>query len=290
MNSTNDNFGAIFSLATRFATKIAAMNLPPEVIQRAKESGDDHPLWRAIEHAMFSEEMPMSSGSELGSGKAKRDTSVLDMAIPNPEVFVPRIQILSERPKPCARRSTNDQVNDLKQMYDELQWTWTESFLVIPRRHKGFHRLLVFTDPALTNKKVFSVCNASFHSHINVDDDPDTAFGVGGDQHHPSQGEYAVWVRDDEHPDRELMGLSANRIVDRGYNTLTLLERMFFELVYYKETGQHLDRQTHTLCAGSRRSDCGVPSAGYNGVSFAVSKSCSSCTDPYSGARQVIAT
>lgn len=51
---------------------------------------------------------------------------------------------------------------------------------------------------------------------------------------------------------------------------ITLRERLFLELAYFTETGEHLDVTGYTICSGSRDSDGGVPgvywSADYRGV------------------------
>ena len=83
----NDQFGPIFALAARFATEIAGMNLPLEVIQGAKEASKEDPLWKKVREAFLPEEMPMSPGLELGAGKAGR-TTILPVTAAS-EVFNP---------------------------------------------------------------------------------------------------------------------------------------------------------------------------------------------------------
>jgi hypothetical protein len=60
-----------------------------------------------------------------------------------------------------------------------------------------------------------------------------------------------------QEPDESMAYKSADDLKD--IPCMTLRERIMFELVYFKETGNHLDIKYVTLCAGSRRSDGSVP-------------------------------
>jgi hypothetical protein len=61
--------------------------------------------------------------------------------------------------------------------------------------------------------------------------------------------------------DEEYMDKSANDIEKMGLTprAITLRERLLMELQYFRETGQHLDIDNWTLCAGSRDGDGRVP-------------------------------
>lgn len=258
--------GQIFALAARFATGVQSLHLPGRVVQAAKNQ-TDHPLWVAVRNALVPKPKP-----------------VVDVT----EEFVPRIQIVSERPKkPCKDRSVDDQITDLKEMYRELRWAWTETGLVVPDYRKGFDRVLVCADPTLTNNKEFDVCQASFPSW-RYKEDLNSAVPADRDERHPSRGVYAIRVRDSEDPDRDLIGLSAENILERGLKTLTLLERQFYELVCFRETGKHLDRGTRTLCSGSRGSGGPVPYAGWGCGGFGVDWYSPDRGDPGLGARQAV--
>lgn len=273
--------GAEFALAVRFVTLIHSMRLPVEVIQAAKDQRD-HPLWAAVKGALLPEEMPMSSGLELGvrsEDKAK--------IVQAPEIFIPRIQILRERPKPCAKRTVDDQVADLKRMYAELRWTWTGSGLIVPQRRKGIDRLLAFADTSFTNNRLYDVCEASFSSWRYAGD-LDLAIPVATDERHPSRGRYFIWVQDEVGPDRDLMGLPANTIAKRRLKTETILEYMFHHLIHLRETGEHLDPRTLTQCCGSRNSDGDVPYAYWCGGRFRVNWCNPDDRNPNIGARQAV--
>jgi len=71
---------------------------------------------------------------------------------------------------------------------------------------------------------------------------------------------YVIRLRDREESDEELENTSVDQLKERGIDSITLLERLVYELKYWSETGQHLDIQNATLCAGSRVSNDGVPS------------------------------
>lgn len=74
-----------------------------------------------------------------------------------------------------------------------------------------------------------------------------------------SDRNYAIRIRERVEADEELKSLSANQLKQQGVNCMTLLERLVLELKYFSETGQHLDVQNWTLCAGSRRRGGHVP-------------------------------
>lgn len=73
------------------------------------------------------------------------------------------------------------------------------------------------------------------------------------------KGTYAVWVRENQEADKDLKNKSAQDLEEQAVNCLTLEERLLYELVYFMETGKHLDIKNWTLCAGSRGRDGGVP-------------------------------
>lgn len=84
------------------------------------------------------------------------------------------------------------------------------------------------------------------------------------------KGNYTVYFKNVQESDEDLKGLSANDIKEKGMKTITLEERLLLEIVYFKETGNHLDVKNITLCAGSRYSDGGVPGADWRDDKFRV--------------------
>ncbi|MDO8604062.1 MAG: hypothetical protein Q7K40_01485 [bacterium] len=73
---------------------------------------------------------------------------------------------------------------------------------------------------------------------------------------------YAIWVRVGVEPDEKYLGKSTYQADPDMKIGMTLLERMFLEISYFDETGEHLDIIGWTLCTGSRRADGYVPSVG----------------------------
>lgn len=88
---------------------------------------------------------------------------------------------------------------------------------------------------------------------------------------------YAVLVRDRNEADEELKNLSAVQLAEQKILGSTVGERLLYELKYYGETGEHLDRVNITLCIGSRGSDGDVP-----GVDWYDGELCVHCYDPRS--------
>lgn len=74
-----------------------------------------------------------------------------------------------------------------------------------------------------------------------------------------SETSYAIRIRDRVEADEELKDRSANWLKEQDIAGMTLLERLLYELKYWKETGKHLDIHNITLCAGSRDSGGDVP-------------------------------
>jgi len=189
--------------------------------------------------------------------------------VSNPPAPRFHITVLRETPKPCAERSADEQVEDMRMMYGMLGLEFTTSGLIIPKRRAGFDRLVI-VGAKLSNNLAFEACEASFPSWRYVNN-LNTEVPVKRNERHPAKnGLYAVWFRDRIEADEELKNFSADMIVKRGLKTITLLERELYELVYYMETGKHLDIANWTICSGSRDSGGGVPGADRYGDWFEV--------------------
>jgi hypothetical protein len=173
----------------------------------------------------------------------------------------PVIKVLREAPKPCHQRAIADQVFDQRRLYQSLGWS-LQGFCspTIPKRQTGFDRLLVMGNMDLTNNGMFDVLKTSFPCWRCVND-LDTKIPKERDERHPSRGPYAIWVRDCIEPDEVHRNKSVNTIKEEGVKTLTALERMYYEALFYWETGKHLDQKNVTLCSGSCCLDSKVPYA-----------------------------
>lgn len=138
-----------------------------------------------------------------------------------------------------------------------------------PKPADGKWRLLVILK-GITNNLAYDACYRAFGGKCSrYTEDLDK--GVPTNERDPNRdGTYAIWVRDDQKADKVHKNKSANMVKDAGLKTETLLERMIHELVYFSETGNHLDVKNITLCSGSRYSDGGVPCAGWDDGKFGV--------------------
>jgi hypothetical protein len=129
------------------------------------------------------------------------------------------------------------------------------SNLSVPRRKKGFDRLIVVAQ-GMTPQRLYDKCAELFTcwkwTHNSLDD-------VVQSERTSKYGAYAVWFRDVVEADEDLKNLSANDLEKIGIPGITLEERFLMELKYFKETGNHLDIANFTLCSGSRFFDGRVP-------------------------------
>ncbi|MEK7565316.1 MAG: hypothetical protein AAB501_03725 [Patescibacteria group bacterium] len=108
----------------------------------------------------------------------------------------------------------------------------------------------------LTPNRMYEACEKHFPCwHYTDDLDKATA----GLNERESAESYFVRVRDRVEADEEFRNTSADAIKGNGIKTETLLERLVHEGVFYHETGEHLDIQNWTLCAGSRNTHGFVP-------------------------------
>jgi len=170
---------------------------------------------------------------------------------------------------------TGELSETIKQWQEFYQETFkiTPDFskLEIPEKREGFDKLLVIAK-GMTPQKLFNQCKELFPAVKYTEDDLDKV--ITSDRHAKKES-YAIWIRDRLEADKELKDLSADVIKKQGLVTETLEERLIQELEYFKRTNEHLDKETTTLCAGSRYADGSVPSVhwhvghlkvGWNGI------------------------
>ena len=152
----------------------------------------------------------------------------------------------------------------------DIQSEWTEfyrkyfrltvdfSAIITPPEQLGFDRV-IFISKGLKLNDVIKAMKKCFPVSSYSDDlDKDVTENV-----RVSDRNYAIRIRERVEADEELKNLSANQLKQQGVNAVTLLERLVLELKYWSETGQHLDVQNWTLCAGSRGRDGRVPLVGW---------------------------
>lgn len=136
----------------------------------------------------------------------------------------------------------------------------------ISAKQSGFGWAMYVPKGMATNQ-AWAKANERFLCHSYIGDDLDRAVPKND---RTSIEAYAMRFRDRVEADEENKYLSANTLAKRKTQNITLLERIILELWYHWRTGQHLDVNNVTLCAGSRLSDGSVPSADWDGIQFEV--------------------
>jgi len=114
----------------------------------------------------------------------------------------------------------------------------------------------------LTCKKVIACLKrlgVNIKKYIN---NPDT--DVDQNDRNPNKdGPYAIVFKRTIEADEENRNISADEIKKKGAEGITLLERLLLELGYFASTGQHLDIESVTLCAGSLHKSGDTPRVCY---------------------------
>ena len=150
----------------------------------------------------------------------------------------------------------NNLISEWKEFYNDLFGIKVNfSNLQIPEKPKGFERLIIVAK-GMTSQRLFDKCEELFSCWKWTDESLDK---VVNSVRAAENGDYAIWLRDRVEPDKELKNLSANKLKKRGISSITLEERLIYELKYFKETGRHLDISNITLCSGSCSSNGFVP-------------------------------
>lgn len=125
----------------------------------------------------------------------------------------------------------------------------------------GFGWEVVVTK-GLTLNKVWAKCCKRFNCYSYLGDDLDQTVPKNDRQ---ATKNYAKRFRDRVEADEENKNLSANTLIKRKVQGITLLERLLLELWYHWTTGKHLDIQCVTLCTDSRDQRGGVPAVDWSG-------------------------
>jgi len=164
---------------------------------------------------------------------------------------------------PTLQEMLADWANFYKEVYGlELDF----SGITIPDRKPGFDRLLVIAQ-GMTPQRLFDKCKELFPSVKYTDRNLDEI--IESDRT-SKDGHYAIWIRDRVEADGENKNLSADDLKKRGSAEITFEERMLYEQKFFKETSDHPDKVSWTLCPGSRNSGGDVPYAGWSDSKFEV--------------------
>lgn len=119
---------------------------------------------------------------------------------------------------------------------------------------------LIIVARGLTLNQVYKCMSEAFKCCEYVDDLDASILKNARD----TKETYVVWVRVGVEPDENYLGKSTNQADPDMKIGMTLLERMLLEIIYFDETGKHLDLIGWTLCTGSRDTDGYVPYVRYH--------------------------
>ena len=162
------------------------------------------------------------------------------------------LELFVQRQHPFVISNIQEEWQAFYQKY--FRMTVDFSDVAIPDDPGGFDRV-IYIPKRLTFAVVVKALRKKFKVYLYTENlDKDVVDNV-----RVADRNYAIRIRERQEADEELKYLSANQLKTRGDSIITLLERLVYELKYYDETGQHLDVQNWTLCAGSRYSGGLVP-------------------------------
>lgn len=210
----------------------------------------------------------------------------------HPELIVPATYHGFSEPEIFALEpETVNQIKGWESFYElvfgiKVQLLWK---VKIQPRRQGFNRLIIVIKRLFLNQ-VYGVCAKHFICEC-YGDDLDASV-TENDRDPNRDGTYAIWVKDTVEADENLKDLSTDALKEKEIKGVTLLERMLYELKYFRETGEHLDISrlertlnalecfkatgkhldidNVTLCSGSRLSGGGVPRAYWRDGEFRV--------------------
>lgn len=129
------------------------------------------------------------------------------------------------------------------------------SNLKIPEKKQGDFTWPIITIEQINEQMLYDKCQELFpcckqmEKPLNKVLNPDIT----------SKGTHLAFFRDRIEADEELKNLSAEDLKEKNIQAITLKQRLVMEINYFTRTGNHLDVQNITLCAGSLCFDGLVP-------------------------------
>ena len=187
------------------------------------------------------------------------DEIIRHLQTPEGKVLVPGMaEFIVEKMKgKKSGKPLSQQLADWKLFYKKFfRHNLDINNIQIPDQPNGFDRLIVVAK-GFTLNQIYAVMVRHFDCW-QYTEDLDKVI-TRNDRDANKTDTYAVWLRDRQEADEENQNLSAKEVWDKKIQGITLAERMLYELKFWDETGDHLDMDNVTLCAGSRRSDDDVP-------------------------------
>lgn len=194
----------------------------------------------------------------------------LGLKEPGKGLSLEQLQLFIEHRNPFAKVAT--QITDV---YEHIRRDWEKFYkdnfnltvdfsgVRIPKCPGIGWRLLIIAQ-GLSSERVYQVSKQIFgRAWKYYDESLDKV--VTKNERSNQDSAYAIWVRDGQEADEIHRNKSANQVEAEKLCTETCLERLIHGLKYFKETGNHLDVKTVTLCSGSRSYDGCVPYMSWHG-------------------------
>lgn len=191
----------------------------------------------------------------------------------------------AQKERTAAEKEMVKQWEDfLKDCFPEKQFDL--STLEIPKRtpeeEKEFTRLQ-FRSGSLSDEAIFLKCKEFFAAWKDTNESLDNVVV------RKAVEDYFIWVRDNEAADEKHKNKSANMIDEEGLDTESLGDRLLHELKYFKETGNHLDKETVTITS-SRGADGSVWIVDWSGGKMRVGRGSPGNHDDSWRPRQVVSS
>lgn len=192
----------------------------------------------------------------------KKLTPVLKKALirPQPEKVAPKIVFHGKSLVNLGK------IGFWSEMWKYLDWELNTKGLFIPAHQDEFDWFIA-SPLGLMPNKAYNLCEKKFRCWRNSHDLDQVIVHNDRDSRKDA---YVIRVRDRIEADEEYANWSANKLQEQQIACITLTERLVLELAVFLISGQHLDVQNLTLCAGSRNTNGSVPSACWHDSRFKV--------------------
>ena len=175
-------------------------------------------------------------------------------------------------------------IEEWKKLYFTLGISCDFSEVVIPDDPGGFSRVIIMVK-GVTPQWAYDKCSGLFRCWKWTDKNLDEV--VTSDRN-AKNGPYAIRVRDRVEADEELRNISTNDLKQQNIASITLEERLVYELWYFRETSKHLDIKNVTLCAGSHYSLGLVPDVNWSGSELRIYRHHPDLAHGYLRSRQTV--
>ena len=165
-------------------------------------------------------------------------------------------QAFLENRNPFAITNIREEWQEFYRKYFRITVDFSD--VIIPEDPGGFPRV-IFIPEGLTFATVIKALREKFKVSLYTEDlDKDVTENI-----RTPDKSYAIRVHGRQEADEEWKDTSASQLKEQNVNCVTLMERLVDELKWFDETGEHMDIDNWTLCAGSRYSGGRVPGVGW---------------------------